>query len=92
MPKGNWQSPRYLCRCSSEISSNSGQVPKKISLTRSLFLRRGGAIHCTVTGAKRYSADLAQGVPCVLKFVHVGDGEILSLEIPYCVLDFGVLT
>ncbi len=38
-----------------------GHVPKKISSTCSLFLRRGGAIHCTVTGAKLYSADLEQG-------------------------------
>ena len=38
-----------------------GHVPKKISFTCSFFLRRGGAIHCTVTGAKRYSADLEQG-------------------------------
>ena len=56
-----------------------GHIPKKISATFSLFLRRGGAIHCTATGAKRYSADLEQGgleVPCVLKFV--GDEEKLK--------------
>ena len=60
-----------------------GHVPKKISTTCSLFLRRGGAIHCTVTGAKCYSADLEQGgleVPCVLKFI--GDREKLK-----CLLD-----
>ena len=76
MPKGNWQSPRHLCCCGSVIV---GHIPKKISPTFSLFLRRGGAIHCTVTGAKRYSADIEQGgleVPCVLKFV--GDREKLK--------------
>ena len=57
-----------------------GHVPKKISSTCSLFLRHGGAIHCTVTSAKRYSADIEQGgleVPCVLKFV--GDGRSSSV-------------
>ncbi|KAL5503151.1 hypothetical protein EMCRGX_G010058 [Ephydatia muelleri] len=60
-----------------------GHGLKKISSTCSLFLQSGGAIHCTVTGAKCYSADLAQGgleVPCVLKFV--GDREKLK-----CLLD-----
>ena len=48
-----------------------GHIPKKISSICSLFLRRGGAIHCTMTGAKCYSADLQQGgfeIPCILKF------------------------
>ena len=38
-----------------------GHIPKKMSSICSLFLRcggPGGEIHCTVTGAKRYSADL----------------------------------
>ena len=53
-----------------------GHVPKKISSICSLFLQRGGAIHCRVTGVKHYSADLEQGgleIPCILKFE--GDGE-----------------
>ena len=48
-----------------------GYVPRKISSICSLFLRRGGAIHCIVTGTKRFSADLDQGgleVPCILRF------------------------
>ena len=48
-----------------------GHVPKKISSICSLFLRRGGAIHCRVSDVKRYSADLEQGgleIPCILKF------------------------
>ena len=48
-----------------------GHLPRKISRVCSLFLRRGGIITCTVTGARRYSADLTQGgleVPCLLLF------------------------
>ena len=43
-----------------------------------MFLRRGGAIRCTVTGARRYSADLQQGgleIPCILKFESGTDSE-----------------
>jgi len=46
-----------------------GQLPRKISHVCSLFLRRGGCTSCTVTGTKRYSADLPQGgleIPCLL--------------------------
>ena len=46
-------------------------LPRKISRVCSLFLRRGGAIECTVTGGRRYSSDLRQGglnVPCSLLF------------------------
>ena len=48
-----------------------GHLPRKLSWVCSLFLRRGGAIKCTVTGRRRYSADLPQGgleVPCSLLF------------------------
>ncbi len=37
----------------------------------SIFLRRGGSIHCVVIGGRRYSADLPQGgleIPCSLHF------------------------
>ena len=80
MPKGNWQSPRYLCRCGSEIRSNSWSRSEK-NIRHFLFVSptwRSDSLY-TVTGAKRYSADLEQGgleVPCVLKFV--GDGEKLK--------------
>ena len=46
-----------------------GHLPRNFSRVCSLFIRRGGNIQCTVTGAKRYSADLPQGgleVPCLL--------------------------
>lgn len=55
-----------------------GNVPKKISSICSLFLQRRGAIHCGVTGARFYSADLVQGgleIPCILKFVGDTDSE-----------------
>ena len=48
-----------------------GHIPKRISFICSLFLRHGGSIHCIVSGAKRYSADLKWGgleVSCILKF------------------------
>ena len=57
-----------------------GHVPKKITLICSLFLRRGGAIHCRVTGVRRYSADLQHGgleIPCILKFEVDTKGEQL---------------
>lgn len=48
-----------------------GHLPGKISKISSLFLRRGGAIICQVTGTRRYSTDLVQGgleIPCILVF------------------------
>jgi len=48
-----------------------GHLPRNISRVCSLFLRRGGSIICTVTGSRRYSADLPQGgleIPCLLLF------------------------
>ena len=38
-----------------------GHVPKKISSVCSLYIRGGGEIHCSVTGSRRFSADLEQG-------------------------------
>ena len=38
-----------------------GHVPRRISAICSLFIRRGGRILCTVSGSRRYSADLPQG-------------------------------
>ena len=49
-----------------------GHVPHNISTLCSLLLRRGGAIHCVVTGCRRYSRDLPQGgmkIPCKYHFV-----------------------
>ena len=49
-----------------------GHMPRNISTLCSLFLRRGGAIYCVVTGCHRYSRDLPQGgmeIPCKYRFV-----------------------
>ena len=48
-----------------------GHLPRKVSRVCSLFLRRGGSIHCTVTGRQRHSVDLPQGgleIPCFVVF------------------------
>ena len=48
-----------------------GHVPRIILAVCSSFIRRGGSILCKVTGTRRYSTDLPQGVvevPCVLTF------------------------
>ena len=58
-----------------------GHIPRKISTMCSMFLRRRGTIMCTVTGHKRYSADLVQGgmeVPCTLTFF--GDDEVKKIR------------
>ena len=48
-----------------------GHIPRRISAACSLFIERNGRIHCRITGARQYSADLPQGgleIPCVLTF------------------------
>ena len=47
-----------------------GHLPKKISSSCSLFMRRQGAISCVVIGFRRYSSDLVQG----------------GLEVPYKII------
>jgi hypothetical protein len=39
-----------------------GHLPHKISCVCSLSLRRGGSIECRVTGKRRYSSDLPEGL------------------------------
>ena len=54
-----------------KLSRVVGHVPRRISTLCYVFLRRGGAISCIVTGTRRYSYDLTQGgmeIPCQLKF------------------------
>ena len=49
-----------------------GLLPRKISRVCSLFLRRGGDIHCIVSGERRYSRNLPQGgleIPCRIIFI-----------------------
>ena len=48
-----------------------GHVPYRIFSICSIFLRRGGAINCTVDGSRRYSSGIPQRgleIPCVLTF------------------------
>ena len=48
-----------------------GHVPRRISSSCSIFIRRGGSIKCSITGSRRYSSDLPQGgleIPCILIF------------------------
>ena len=47
-----------------------GHLPKKASRVCALLLKQGGSIHCTVTGKRRYSADLPQ-LFVVAKFLWV---------------------
>ena len=49
-----------------------GHVSRRISASCTAFIRRGGAIQCTVTGHRRKNVDLTQGgleVPCKLRFI-----------------------
>ena len=54
-----------------------GHLPKKISSTCSLFIRKGGTIDCEVTDPNRkYPRDLPQGgleIPCVLTLLGTKD-------------------
>ena len=53
-------------------STTVGHIPRMISCVCYTFLRRGGTIHCRVTGQRRHSSDLPQGgleIPCLLEFV-----------------------
>lgn len=67
--RGNIEDPHAVAVLKYDIVV--GHVPRRISTMCSMFLGRRGTITCTITGAKRYSADLAQGgmeVPCTLTF------------------------
>ena len=72
----SWKSERPAgCCCHKHIVGENtviGHVPRIISSLCSLFIRRGGAIKCSVDGNRRYSADLLQGgmeIPCKLVLV-----------------------
>jgi len=48
-----------------------GHVPHTISMPCNVFIRRGGVIHCIITGHRQYSLDLERGgldVSCKLQF------------------------
>jgi len=54
---GNCFNPFAVAVCNGDIV---GHVPRKISSVCSLYIRRGGEIHCRVTSSRRFSADLEQ--------------------------------
>ena len=67
---GNRHDP-YAVKVVNTSRETVGHLPKKISSTCSLFLRKGGTICCKVTGTREYSRDLVQGgveIPCVVVF------------------------
>jgi len=55
---GNRFDPFAVAVCNGDIVI--GHVPTKISSICSRYIRRGGEIHCCVTGSRRFSADLEQ--------------------------------
>ena len=60
-----------------------GHLPKKISSTCSIFLRKGGTITCRVNGTRRYSRDFIQGgleIPFVLIFEIDNDSFICKIQ------------
>lgn len=63
-----------VCQCEITV----GHMPRRISLICSSFLWRKGTITCRVTGTRRYSADLPQGVWRFLAYsVLKGTAKIL---------------
>jgi hypothetical protein len=56
-----------------------GHLRRKVSRVCAVLLKRGGSIRCTVTGRRRYSADLPQGgleIPCFVVF----EGKFKEIE------------
>ena len=61
-----------------------GHLPRKISRLCSVFIDQGGDITCVITGNRRYSSDLVQGIrkfPVVQYFVG---RDSLSLKSKSC--------
>ena len=65
----NPEDPYAVAVIKASENTTVGHLPRKISAACTLFLRTNGIISCTVTGNRRYSADLPQG----------------GLELPYLV-------
>ena len=77
MSAGAWKYDAYAV---SVIKDGTivGHLPRRISCTCTLFMRRGGTISCQVTGRRKYSSDLQQR--CYLIF----DVENISRVIIRC--------
>ena len=52
---GNRFDPFAVAVCNGDIVI--GHVPRKISSVCSLYIHRGGEIHCRVAGSRHFSAD-----------------------------------
>ena len=55
-----------------------GHLPRKVSRVFALFLKRGGAINCTVTGRQRHLADLPQGLE--IPYVVIFQGQAKEIQ------------
>ena len=63
---------RHTISVKKDNGETVGHMPKKIPRICSMFFQHGIIITATVTGRRRYSSDLAQGVleiPCNLRFL-----------------------
>ena len=59
-----------------------GHMPRVISTSCAIFIRRGGSILCKIIGRHRYSRDLPQGgmdVPCRLHLMGK-KGDVQKVE------------
>ena len=74
---GNAHDPYAVKVIKTACGTIVGHLPKKITSTCSLFIRKGGTIDCEVTDSNRkYSRDLPQGgleIPCVLTLRGIKD-------------------
>ena len=64
-----------------------GHLPRKISRTSALFIKRKGKIRCKVVGTRRYFVDLPQGgleIPCLMytraKIIRVENFRVLNFR------------
>ena len=69
--EGNISNPYAVAFIESSVIK--GHMPHQISAACNLFIQRGGAVMCKVTGSQCYSSDLPQSnleVLCRLEFVQ----------------------
>ena len=56
-----------------------GHVPHRISAACSLFIQRGGAVMCKVTGPQHYSSNLPQGgLEVLCRLVFCGTSKLIT--------------
>ena len=54
-----WEYDQYAMAMENRIVK--GHLPQKVSCVYTLFMKKGGHIHCRVAGQQRYLVDLCQG-------------------------------